>query len=70
MLNKTRVGNIDKDAEKLLKSRFIHESDQNYPKDALHIYTENETAVKKNAVVLNDLSGDLYTKKGSWQNCR
>ena len=30
--DKVRVGNIDDDAEKLLKARFIHESDKNYPK--------------------------------------
>ena len=30
--DKVRVGNIDDDAEKLLKARFIHESDENYPK--------------------------------------
>ena len=37
LLNKVQVGNIDDDNEKLLKARFIHESDENYPKDALHI---------------------------------
>ena len=60
MLNKFRVGNIDDDDEKLLKARFIHESDENYPKDALHMYSENEPAMKKNNAVLNDLPGDLY----------
>ena len=60
MLNKFRVGNIDDDDEKLLKARFIHESDENYPKDALHMYSENEPAMKRNNAVLNDLPGDLY----------
>ena len=60
MLNKVRVGNIDNDDEKLLKTRFIHESDENYPKDALHMYSENEPAMKRNNAVLNDLPGDLY----------
>ena len=31
MLHKVRVGNIDDDVEKLLKARFIHKSNENYP---------------------------------------
>ena len=42
LLNKLRLANIDDDIEKLLKARFIHEFDENYPKDALHMYPENE----------------------------
>ena len=61
LLNKVRVGNIDDDFEKLLKARFIHESDENYPKNVLHMYAENEPAMKKNDAVLNYLSGKLYT---------
>ena len=57
-LNKVRDGNIDDDAEKLLKARFI--SDENYPKDALHMYAENEPAMERNEDVLNDLPGELY----------
>ena len=60
LLNKVRVGNIYDDAEKLLKARFIHESDQKYPKDALHIYAENEPSMKRNGAVLNDLLGEFY----------
>ena len=61
LLNKVPVGNIDDGVEKLLKARFIHESDESYSKDALHMYAENEPAMKKNNVVLNDLPGELYT---------
>ena len=57
MLNKVRVGNIDDEVEKLLKARFIHESDENYPVDALYMYAENEPAVKRNEAVLNNLPG-------------
>ena len=59
-LNKIRVGNID-DVENLLKRRFIRESDQNYPKDALHMYAENTAAMKRDDVVLNELPGEPYT---------
>ena len=61
MQNKVRAGNIDDDAEKLLKARFISESDENYPKDALHMYTENKPAMERNEAVLNDFPGELYT---------
>ena len=47
LLIKVRVGNIDNDVEKILKARFIHEPDENYPKDAFHMYAESEPAMKK-----------------------
>ena len=61
MVNQIQVGNIDDDAENLLKVRFIHQSDENYPKDALHMYAENEPAIKRNEAVLNELPDELYT---------
>ena len=61
LLNKVRVGNIDDDVENLLKAKLINESDENYSKDTLHMYGENEAAMKKNKVVLNNLPGELYT---------
>ena len=61
LLNKVRVGNIDDDVENLLKARFICESDENYPKDALHMYAENEPAMKRIEAFLNEILGELYT---------
>ena len=46
LLDKVRVGNIDSDKEKLLTARFTHEPNEKYPKDALHMYAENEPAMK------------------------
>ena len=72
-LNKVRAGNIDDDAEKLLKAGFLSESDENYPKDALHMYAENEPAVERNEAVLNDLPGELYTVQADHKvpdNCK
>ena len=60
MLKKVRVGNIDDDVENLIKARFIRKSDENYPKDALHTYAKNETAMKSNEALLNKLPGELY----------
>ena len=37
---------MDDDVEKLLKARFIHEFDKNCIKDALSMYTKNETLMK------------------------
>ena len=53
MLDKVWVGNIDDNVEKLLKERFIYDSDKNYPKDALQQHAEKEPDVKKNEAVLN-----------------
>ena len=42
--------------EQLLKARFLCDSDENYyPKDALHMYAENEPAIGRNEAVLNKL---------------
>ena len=48
MLNKVRVSDIDDDVGKFLEARFIHVSNENYPKDALHIYAEDKPAMKMN----------------------
>ena len=62
LLHKVRVDNIDRDVEKLLKARFIHESDGNYPEYVLYMYAENEPTIKRNGAVLNSLLGELYTE--------
>ena len=61
LLNQAWVDNTDDSVKKLLKASFIHELDEDYSKDHLHMYLENETAVKKNKAVPNDLRGDIYT---------
>ena len=73
LLKRIRFGNVDDDVENLLKARFIHESDENYPKAALHIYAKNELAMKKNEAVLNELPGELYRIEANDKipdNCR
>lgn len=42
-------------------SRFIREYDESYPKDALHMYSENELAMKRHQALLNGLPCELYT---------
>lgn len=58
LLNKVRLGQTDDDVEKILLVKFIHDSGENYTKDAFHIYTDNEPAAKMYEVILNNLSGD------------
>ena len=73
LLNKARVGNIHDDVENSLKARFIRESDENYPKDALHMYAENEPAIKWNEAVRNELPGGIYTIEANGEiqdNCK
>ena len=61
MLNKVWVGIIDNDEEKSLKAKFTNNSEETYPKDALHMFAKNEPAMKKNKDVLNKLPGYLFT---------
>ena len=48
LLNKIQVRNIVGDVKNLLKARSIREYDENYPKDALLMYAENEPGMKRN----------------------
>ena len=42
ILNKVRVGNIDKDTEKMLKASRIDKDSKNFPYDKFYIFAENE----------------------------
>ena len=44
---KVPAGNINDDVEKLLKVRFIHESNENYPKKCLEHVCRKSTCYKK-----------------------
>ena len=45
------IVDTDDDVENLLTARFKCESDENYPKDALHMYTEKEPAMERNEAI-------------------
>ena len=53
VLNKVCLSTVSENIEKLLKARFINQSDKNYPHDALHMYAENAPTVLRNQTVLN-----------------
>ena len=42
ILNKVRVGNIDKDTEKMLKASRIDKDSKSFPYDKFYIFAENE----------------------------
>ena len=46
MLNKFWVGSIDDDVDKIIKTKFKHGSNENYPKDILHKYADNSDNCK------------------------
>ena len=48
MLSNAVFDNIDEHAEVLLKTRFIDQSDEKYPHNALHIDSENALTVFRN----------------------
>ena len=74
LLKKVWVGNVDDDDdEKLFKAKFIHETNEHSPKDALQMYAESETAMKRNEAVLNDLPREFYTIEANHKipdNCK
>lgn len=51
--------------ERLLKTISTHEYDENYPKDVVHIYADNEYAMKMTEAVLNDLLGELCSTEAN-----
>ena len=61
MPDKVWVGKMNDDVEILLKARRIPESDENYPKDPMHMYTEIAAAMKRIGAVLSVLPSGLYT---------
>ena len=61
MLNKVRVSELDNQTEQLLLSKFILKTDPNYPKDALHIFAENNPVRRYNNHMLSLNSNSLYS---------
>ena len=54
-LNKIRVGSVDDQVEKLLKSGFVAKDDLFYPKHVAHMFTENCPIVDYNELMLNEI---------------
>ena len=56
-----RVSELDNQTEQLLLSKFILKTDPNYPKDALHIFAENNPVRRYNNHMLSLNSNSLYS---------
>lgn len=64
---------VDKFVENLLKLRFINKSDENYPPDALHMYSENQLTIVQNQKILVELTGVVYSieaHRSNSYNCK
>ena len=51
---------VDEKSEKLLRARFIDQSEENYLNDSLHMYVDNAQVVLINQTVPNNLPGKVY----------
>ena len=60
LLNKIRIGDIDADVQQKLKARFMIETGDNYPQNAVHMFAENYPTVVHNKKILDTLPGELY----------
>ncbi|XP_057290277.1 uncharacterized protein LOC130612964 [Hydractinia symbiolongicarpus] len=58
LLNNITVGKLETRHEDLLKPKFILQNDPNYPKDAIHIFAENQRASVHNKDILNSIALD------------
>ncbi|XP_057310102.1 uncharacterized protein LOC130648098 [Hydractinia symbiolongicarpus] len=58
LLNNIRVGKLERRHEDLLKSKFISPNDPHYPKNAIHIFAENQPASEHNKKMLNSITSD------------
>ena len=45
--------------QKIYKARLVRESDENYPKDALHLYAKGKPAMKRNEVKQSNCKNPL-----------
>ena len=58
LLNRIRIDVINEDDKQLLMSKFMNTSDD-YPRDALHIFAENEPARHHNTLMLDRTNGQV-----------
>ena len=59
VFNKVRVGNIDEQVHKVLKSRFVSQSSPCFSRSSVHFYAKNQPNTGCNAIILNKLPGSL-----------
>ena len=60
LLNQVRLGQLDEEKEKLLKSRFISKDSPDYPANTTHIFAENKPVEAYNLQMLDKLPGQKH----------
>ena len=60
LLNKIRIGDIDADVQQKLKGRFVNETADKYPENAVHFFVENYPTVVHNKKILATLPDELH----------
>ena len=57
LLKKVRVGSVNNEMAKLLLSRAVAKDNSFHPKQAVHMFTKNSSAVDHNNFMLNGIKG-------------
>lgn len=60
LLNQVRVGDLDEEHKKLLKTRFISKNILDYPSESIHIFAENAPADQYNSEMLDKLPTTIH----------
>ena len=61
VVNIVCLGTDNKNIDKLLKARFVDQSEKSYPYYAYDIYAENASMVLRNKTAINNLPSEVYS---------
>ena len=61
ILNRIRTGSLCNEDCKILSERIVKKSDNNYPREAMHIWAENKPVDSRNKEMLNLINEELVT---------
>ena len=59
LLNRVRIGSLTDKDHKILSERIVKKSDDNYPREAMHIWAENKPVDAHNKKCLTPLMESL-----------
>ena len=61
LLNRVRIGSLTDEDCKILSEKIVKKSDDNYPREAMHIWKENKPVDAHNKKMLDSINGELVT---------
>ena len=61
LLNRMRIGLLTDKDHKILSERIVRKSDDNYPREAMHIWADNRPVDAHNKKMLDSINGELVT---------